>query len=141
MKKEKEEVQRLRFVKPDPSELSNVMKKQAGLVRYVNVIKRDGRFKSRLVLTQPGKGGMVLADKYAARYAGLQSCKDTDANTTGGRGRMKHLDLKADWIRELAAGFGPAAPSITGDHPVSQQQCYEATTTIDSEQQASAFWS
>ena len=36
----------------------------------------------------------------------------------------------------LAAGLEPAAPSTTGDYPLSQHQYYEAITTTDSERQA-----
>ena len=35
-----------------------------------------------------------------------------------------------------AAGLEPAAPSTTGDYPLSQHQYYEAITTTDSERQA-----
>ena len=40
----------------------------------------------------------------------------------------------------LAAGLEPAAPGITGGHPVSQHERYEAITTTDSQRQADRAW-
>ena len=65
MQKEKDAVISARLVPVDPSTISNSMRKQAGLARYVNTFKRCGTAKSRIVLTEPGKGGIPIKDTYA----------------------------------------------------------------------------
>ena len=62
MEAEKQAMLECRWTKVDASELSPNQKKYAAKVRYVNVIKRDGRHKSRIVLTTPEKGIRVHTD-------------------------------------------------------------------------------
>ena len=59
MRAEKQAMLDKRWTVRDPNSLSDKAKKLAARARYVNVIKRDGRHKSRIVLTTPDRAIQV----------------------------------------------------------------------------------